>query len=53
MDFPEVSCQRCRQINGPLYTVIYLPAMESGWQALCGDSFRTVPNVEPTGDLTM
>jgi hypothetical protein len=52
--YPDVTCRRCERLNGPLYTVpIYLPATESGWQALCGDCFRGVLNIEPTDERTV
>ena len=54
-EFTEVSCKRCSQLNGPLYTVPLrlIPAGEQAWQSLCGDCFRAVLEVEPWDDLTM
>jgi pimeloyl-ACP methyl ester carboxylesterase len=44
----RLGCRRCEKHNGPLYTVpLYLPATESGWQALCGDCVRSVLSVHP------
>jgi phage FluMu protein Com len=52
--FPDVSCPRCHELNGPLYTVpIYLPATESGWQSLCAACFRLVLKAEPTADMAV
>ena len=42
-------------MSAQLYTVPLrlIPPGETAWQALCGDCFRSVVNVEPTEDLTM
>ena len=53
--FPDASCPRCREL-AKLYTVsLYLIQSwaEEAWQALCGDCFRAVLEMEPADDLLM
>jgi hypothetical protein len=53
--FPDVSCPRCHEL-AQLYTVplaLIAPTAEENWQALCGECFRQVLDVEPTDDLLM
>jgi hypothetical protein len=54
-EFPEISCPRCERRNGQIYTVPLrlVPPGALAWQALCGDCFREVLEVEPSEDLTM
>jgi hypothetical protein len=53
--FPDVPCPRS-QAPAQLYTVplaLIAPTAEENWQALCGECFRQVLEVEPTDDLLM
>jgi hypothetical protein len=53
--FPDAECPRCHE-RAQLFTVplaLIPPTAEESWQALCGDCFRLVLEVEPADDLLM
>jgi hypothetical protein len=53
--FPDLCCPRCHEM-AQLYTVplsLIPPSAEEAWQALYGECFRQVLEVEPTADLLM